>query len=276
MLSNQAVTMKKRLLIVDNEPGLTFFLAENLSELGPDYEIETCHNGKEAVALTGAGEFNLVITDYRMPEMNGLQLIRFFNQHHPNTQLILMTAYGSEIPALQTQYLNIAQYITKPFAMEDMLAAVQAAIETQSKALPPVQTRPLVKELQRVNLHKLVDATIARATVRQLADSLGYSLTDQVSIATAIFEIAQELVTYAGQGSLIIRWREDDAHHKGLEILGHDQGLNKRELTSVLLAGGEGAYEKMNLMGLKKLVDEFEITQDAQLGNCVRLLKWRV
>jgi CheY-like chemotaxis protein len=121
--------MKKRILIVDDEPNLAYLLAENLIDLGPNYEIETCYSGAEALALNKVKPFDLVITDLMMPEMNGLALTRSLTQQPPGPKCILITAYGSEEIALKAKSLGISSYITKPFDMDDMLTAVQSALE---------------------------------------------------------------------------------------------------------------------------------------------------
>jgi DNA-binding NtrC family response regulator len=127
--------MKKRILVVDDEPNLAFLLAENLHDLGPDYDIEVSHSGAEALDLNQEHPFDLVITDLMMPEMNGLILTRHLIKQQPGIKLILMTAYGNEEIALKAKNLGICSYITKPFEMEDMLVAVQTAF-TQTQFEP--------------------------------------------------------------------------------------------------------------------------------------------
>lgn len=135
--------MQKRILIVDNEPSLTFFLAENLTELGPEYEIETCHSGVEAITLTSTGPFDLVITDFWMPVINGLQLSRFLNQRYPQIKIILITAYGNEALMSQARELDVTYYITKPFELEEMLTAVRTALEDEQESCPAAQGRQI-------------------------------------------------------------------------------------------------------------------------------------
>jgi two-component system chemotaxis response regulator CheY len=122
--------MKKRILIVDDEPNLAFLLAENLVDLGPDYEIEVCNSSADALALNKARPFDLVITDLMMPDINGLALTKYLIQQQPEIKLILITAYGNEDIAMKAQKLGISRYITKPFEMEDMLEAVESALNT--------------------------------------------------------------------------------------------------------------------------------------------------
>jgi FixJ family two-component response regulator len=65
-----------------------------------------------------------------MPEINGLTLSKYLIQQKPEIKLILITAYGNEEIAIRAKNLGISSYITKPFDMEDMLMAVQAAFDT--------------------------------------------------------------------------------------------------------------------------------------------------
>ena len=133
--------MKKRILIVDDEPNLAFLLAENLVDLGPDYEIEVCNSSADALSLNKAKPFDLVITDLMMPDINGLALTKYLFQQQPEIKLILITAYGNEDIAMKAQNLGVSSYITKPFEMEDMLEAVQSALETTSvRQADPVLT----------------------------------------------------------------------------------------------------------------------------------------
>jgi len=140
--------MKKRILVVDDEPNLAFLLAENLVDLGPDYEIEVSHSGPEALDLNTQNPFDLVITDLMMPEMNGLTLSKHLAEDKPGIKLILMTAYGNEDIALKAKNLGICSYITKPFEMEDMLTAVQTALSPEhSKHEPAGQEQSLYAQV---------------------------------------------------------------------------------------------------------------------------------
>ncbi|MEW5958014.1 MAG: hypothetical protein AB1801_09845 [Chloroflexota bacterium] len=132
----------------------------------------------------------------------------------------------------------------------------------------------MITEVQRLTLHDSLDAAIARATVRKLAASFGYSLIDQGRIAAMISEIAHDLVTYAGQGEIVISWQEDNGP-KGLAFFCHDQGLAAAELTTVLQTGGAKTQDKLNLLGLRKLADEFKVTIDPKYGNCVSAIIWQ-
>jgi len=120
--------MKKRILIVDDEESVAFFLAESLAEGRPDYQVEIVLSGEEALEKISAQPFDLVITDLRMPGINGLELMEQVRTLSPRTRLILITAYGSPEVETTAYRLGACRYLTKPFPMETLLTTVQEAL----------------------------------------------------------------------------------------------------------------------------------------------------
>lgn len=285
--------MKKRILIVDDEPNITFFLAESLAELGPDYEVATCNSAAEALALHTAQPFALVITDLLMPGITGLRLAQLLRAQQPALKLILMTAYGNEAVIRRAEQLGFNDYITKPFTVEEMLVTVQAILKNEANqgqgsigSVPPFaplspdinEPAPepvcLAREVQRLSVQSSLDMIIARTTVRKLADTLGYSFDGQVRLSMAISEIARHLLTFAGRGKIVISWREDSPECKGLEFFCYDDDSHGSWLNAVLQAGDNGTHNTLNLMSLKKLSDIFKLTEHPEYGSCVTIVKW--
>lgn len=120
--------MGKRILIVDDEESVAFFLSENLSGLEAGYEVETALSGPEALARMAPRPFDLLITDLRMPGMDGLGLIKRVRALHPDTRLILMTAFGDPQVEATAYRLGACRYITKPFSVDALMAAVRTAL----------------------------------------------------------------------------------------------------------------------------------------------------
>jgi CheY-like chemotaxis protein len=118
----------KRILIVDDEDKVAFFLRESLEELGQDFIVEAAASGEEALEKIVAQPFNLVISDLRMPGIDGLELLERVKEQNPDTRLILMTAYGSDEVEAQARRLEIYQYITKPFHISDLVEAARDAL----------------------------------------------------------------------------------------------------------------------------------------------------
>lgn len=121
--------MTWRILVVDDDESVAFLTAENLAELGSAYHIEAATSGKEAWQKMSDQPFDLVITDLRMPGMDGLELLRRTRKSYPQTRLILMTAYGSDEVQASVRRLQAYHYITKPFRMEELLDAARGALE---------------------------------------------------------------------------------------------------------------------------------------------------
>ena len=82
-----------RILIVDDEPKLGHLVVEMLE--APAHEITRVQSGKEALARIGGGGIDLVVTDLRMPEVDGMTVLRETRRRSPGTDVIVMTAYAS-------------------------------------------------------------------------------------------------------------------------------------------------------------------------------------
>jgi serine/threonine-protein kinase RsbT len=128
--------------------------------------------------------------------------------------------------------------------------------------------------VQRLTLAKPYDVAVARTTVRKLADELGYSLIDQVRISTAIFEIADHILSYAGLGEIVVYWHEDE-QHKGLQFCCSDQGRHAPKLTNFFKHNMPQAGENgSGILSPRRLVDTFEFSEDPQHGNCINMSIW--
>ncbi|UCF63868.1 MAG: response regulator [bacterium] len=109
------MSTSKRLLIVDDEESLTFSLYQVFINVPMECEVLTASNGDEALSKINQGEFDLVITDIAMPGINGLDLLSMIKAKHPNTKVIVITAYGSDENKDQAYKRGAENYIEKPF-----------------------------------------------------------------------------------------------------------------------------------------------------------------
>lgn len=120
---------KKRILIVDDEKKVAFFLQESLEDLGDNYEVVSAETAEAALAQIGSQFFDLIITDLRMPGLNGLELMERVKAISPQTRMILITAYGSDEVEAEARRLQAYSYFTKPFHIEDFMETVQEALK---------------------------------------------------------------------------------------------------------------------------------------------------
>ena len=105
--------MDKSILIVEDDVLMRSFLVTVLREDG--YRIAEAKNGREGLEMLSAGEFDLVITDLRMPELSGLDLLKAGRKEKPEIRWIIITAYGSIGNAVEAMRAGASDYLTKPF-----------------------------------------------------------------------------------------------------------------------------------------------------------------
>ncbi len=117
---------EKHILVVDDEPKLAFFLGKALEQSNQDCRVSVANSGEEALRVVSEeSPVNLLITDLRMPGINGLELMNSVRQKSPDTRLILMTAFGSAEVEETIQKFQVSRYLTKPFHLRDLLVATK-------------------------------------------------------------------------------------------------------------------------------------------------------
>jgi serine/threonine-protein kinase RsbT len=120
------------------------------------------------------------------------------------------------------------------------------------------------------------DLVPARAEARALAERLGFTRTDATLIATAISEIARNIIVHVGEGEIVMRPISEQARH-GLLVVARDEGVGIPDVRAVLedgyaSRGGLG----LGLPGARRLMDDFRIDSERDKGTTVTMTKWRV
>jgi serine/threonine-protein kinase RsbT len=119
-----------------------------------------------------------------------------------------------------------------------------------------------------------LDIVSARVEGRDMAKALGFGTIDQARIATAISELARNIVLYAGEGTVTIRPTERGSR-KGIEVLCQDQGPGIDDVNLVMQDGYSTSRGLgMGLPGAKRLMDDFEIDSRAGVGTRILVRKW--
>ena len=148
-----------KLLIVDDERNIRQGICRFLESC--KYKVTTAESGRQALEIIAeTGDFDLVLSDWRMAEMNGLELLKAIKERFPDTIVILMTAYGTIDGAVAAMKAGAYDYITKPFSLDQVQHAVERALEfnelrSQNRALRNsieglpllVSASPLFREL---------------------------------------------------------------------------------------------------------------------------------
>ncbi len=121
---------RARILIVEDEEKVAFFLKESLSGLENGYQVVSTPSAEEALTVIDSDNFDLVITDFRLPGRNGLELISDLRSSRPQTHTMLITAYGSDELEAAAYRHKVARYLTKPFRLDEFMKAVQEILST--------------------------------------------------------------------------------------------------------------------------------------------------
>jgi serine/threonine-protein kinase RsbT len=126
----------------------------------------------------------------------------------------------------------------------------------------------------RVPVRSVADIVTARQKVRQLAGQAGFSNSNLTLIATAISEVARNIVEYANSGELIVSVIKNGTRN-GVKIIAKDQGPGIADITAVMRDGySTGKGLGIGLPGTRRLMDEFEIISTPGKGTTVTMKKW--
>lgn len=115
----KAVPMQtKRILVVDDEENARLGLSRLLTNEG--FLVDSVSNGFEALSYLRQQEVNLIVTDINMPEMNGISFLKELNKNFPNSNVIMITAYGGVESYIEAMNLGAFEYINKPVKIEEL------------------------------------------------------------------------------------------------------------------------------------------------------------
>ena len=123
---------KKQVLIVDDEPNLRKILAAQLSRDG--YDVLLAEDGEQGLLLLREHHIDLVVTDLKMPKVDGMTLLREALAEHPELPIVMITAHGTVDTAVEALKLGAFDYLTKPFDKDEVRQIVGKALKTRELA----------------------------------------------------------------------------------------------------------------------------------------------
>jgi CheY-like chemotaxis protein len=122
--------MRKRILVVEDDASVRDYVAAALEGAGRELDVVGAANGREAVALLGAGPFDLVLTDLDMPVMNGVELVEHLRTHAPSVRIVVMSgSSGSAAAGAEGGALDDLPFLAKPVSVARLVAVVCALVE---------------------------------------------------------------------------------------------------------------------------------------------------
>jgi len=117
----------ERILIVDDDLSLCHFLTKALSQKG--YQVIPCHSGREALDVVRGQETDLILLDNKLPDRNGLEILKEIKRDHPKVSVIIMTAFGTTGTAIEAMRFGAFDYILKPFELDEISELVAKGLE---------------------------------------------------------------------------------------------------------------------------------------------------
>jgi DNA-binding NtrC family response regulator len=134
-----------KILVVDDEAPIREMIKKGLSQMG-GFNVEVAQGGLEAIEKIEKDVFDLVLTDLKMPEMDGLELLKTIKGTRPEVMVILMTAFGSIETAVDAMKMGANDYITKPVNFDDLLLHIS---KVQKESLLLRENRLLRMEVRK-------------------------------------------------------------------------------------------------------------------------------
>jgi len=155
-----------RILVVDDDPLMLDFLKEALLRQG--YKVDTAEDGEEALRKVEEKGYDLVITDVRMPGVDGMTVLESVKRDFADTEVVVITAYGTIRNAVEAMKMGAYDYLTKPFSVEEVEVVVQRALERKRLISENIR---LKRELEKVQgLRTLVGQSPAMRKVLEMIE----------------------------------------------------------------------------------------------------------
>jgi len=170
-VSDSEREIRGRLLVVDDEEPQRVMLKAILARVG--FEVETVADGKQALERLERESFDLLLTDQRMPRMDGLQLLEGARRLAPDLPVVLMTAHGTVSTAVEAMKRGAADYLTKPFERDELLLVIEKALRQRRLEDEVASLRGELKT--RYRLDNIIGASPAMEQLFSLVERVAHT-----------------------------------------------------------------------------------------------------
>ncbi len=180
---------KIKVLVIDDEQIVLDSVHKILTQ--EQFEVDTAISSRKGLDLAIQKEYDLVLTDIRMPEIGGMRVLRDIKRARPSATVVIITGYATVQSAVQAMKLGATDYIEKPFTPEELVEAVKAALDISATKQPEEQTLVHKDEVIKVLERAAVDSSFAESLYYNGADTLEeYGLTSPEKLAILTGDIA--------------------------------------------------------------------------------------
>ncbi|MFZ5571021.1 MAG: response regulator [Thermodesulfobacteriota bacterium] len=172
----------KKVLAIDDEAIVLESIRRVLTEEG--FEVDVSLSARAGIRMAAEESYDIVLTDIRMPDVDGLTVVRDVKRQKPQMPVVIITGYASVASAVQAMKLGAVNYIEKPFDPEELIRIVVSAIEAATGSVPEEQTLIHAEEVRKVLMKGAAEPDFARKVFEEGGEALGpYKLTANEKLA---------------------------------------------------------------------------------------------
>ena len=205
---------QKRVMLVDDEESVRLSWNRYLSQQG--FDVTTANDGANAISKLEAEPVDVVISDLRMPGVDGVQLLQWIHDERPQTQFILLTGFGSEDVEKKVRDLGAFDYLNKPISPDTLAAVVTAAthLKLTAQEAPMAFEAPVAPRVAEVAAVAAAPEVQAKSGLRRFTEvTVGLVAAPHMGLAFVVF------LPVIGFGALFFRMGETlKDHFKPAEI----------------------------------------------------------
>ncbi len=186
---------RRKALVIDDEQVVLNSVMKILS--AENYEVDATLRGREGLDWALERHYDIVLTDVLMPDIGGMKVLRYIKRAKPSLPVVIITGYATVRSAVQAMKLGAADYLEKPFTPDELLKAVNSALDIAATKPPEEQTIIHKEEIIKVLEKASTDKTFVHQLLSQGPDALeDYDLTgpEKLAILTGDIEWIEDQI----------------------------------------------------------------------------------